>query len=774
MRMGRDKAFGAGEVRLIAQRRHALSDLPFVTGGTDSLPRRRLVPVGAILLTALILAGQIAASADTALREGMLIASIPVLDTLGVTYCVKAVRRSPYPRSWSLCAAGRGAALLATVGWAWYAYTGTGVWWWLWTVGRLAMFALVAAAALGSRLVEMRGRRRWAFLAETATVLAAGFMLVWYFVLDPAIGTTTGRQWVQVIGFSLGGLLFLLAASTLLLGGAMPRLIHPITPLVTGLVLYQISDAIWSSLIVRGDRVTDSAFACLMMVLSTLLLTLSPMLLVAGAARPGTRDRLAERPLWSAPLPVLALLLGGGLMLAVTVREDSLLPWGGLVIGLIVMTAAAMVRLTISVRASRDLVTSDALTGLANRTGLDTAVTAALRRDEPVAVLLLDLDGFKLVNDAYGHAAGDTMLVEFAHLLRSTINAGDVAARIGGDEFVVLLIGPAAPELAAQRILAAAAANPVRLGEDTLPVRASIGIAPGRPGDTTKEVLRRADVAMYQAKRAGTHSWVRHDPAMTDRRALDSALTEELEGAVARGEMHVLYQPIVDLTDERPVAVEALVRWHHPDRGLVSPAQFIPIAERSGVITSIGLFVLEEALRQAAGWPGLYVSVNLSPRQLQEPTLVDDVLAVLDRTGVDPNFLLLEVTESAIVDDKTGIEALRELRTHGIKIGIDDFGTGYSSLHYLTRLPVNLLKIDRSFVAELNGTPEGSAITDAVIRLAQVLHLVTVAEGIETQAQADELLALGCNRGQGFLYARPVPAEQISPLLDRGRLRSPT
>jgi diguanylate cyclase (GGDEF)-like protein len=727
-----------------------------------------------VLLIAVVLAGQVVASADSSLRGIVLTASVPLLDILGVVYCVKAARRSPYPRSWWLCGAGRGASVLSTFGWGWYAYAGTGVWWWLWTLSRLAMFALLAAAALGSRLIEMHGRQRWAFLAETTTVFAAGFMLVWYFVLDPAIaGRIEGREWVQVIGFSLGGLLFLLAAGTLLLGGAMPRLIHPVTPLVTGLVLYQISDAVWSSLIVRGRSPTDSAVACLVMVLSCLLLTLSPMLLVAAGSRPGTRPRLTERPQWSTRLPVLALVLGGGLMLVVAVREKGLLPWGGLVIGVIVMTAAVMVRLSVSVRISRELVISDALTGLANRTGLDNAVTAALRHDEPAALLLLDLDGFKLVNDAYGHAAGDIMLVEFAHLLRSTIRAGDTAARIGGDEFAVLLTATDTPELTAQRILAAAAANPVRLGEDTLPIRASIGVAPSIPGDTTKEILRRADVAMYQAKRAGTHSWTRHDPAMTDRRTLDRELTEELEGAVARGELHVLYQPIVDLTDERPVAVEALVRWQNPHRGPVSPAQFIPIAERSGAITSIGLFVLEEACRAAAQWPGIYVSVNLSPRQLQEPTLVADVLAVLARTGVDPGHLLLEVTESAIVDDQTGIEALRELRTHGILVGIDDFGTGYSSLHYLTRLPVNLLKIDRSFVAELNGTPEGSAITEAVIRLAQVLHLITVAEGIETQAQAEELLTLGCTRGQGFLYARPLPAEGISHLLSLTRTHSP-
>jgi EAL domain-containing protein (putative c-di-GMP-specific phosphodiesterase class I) len=312
-----------------------------------------------------------------------------------------------------------------------------------------------------------------------------------------------------------------------------------------------------------------------------------------------------------------------------------------------------------------------------------------------------------------------------------------------------------------------------------VPIRASIGIAPGHPQDTTKELIRRADIAMYQAKRAGAHGWSMHDPAMVDRRAEDASLADDLEGAVGRGELNVLYQPMVDLTTGDPIACEALIRWQHPVHGTVSPVRFIPIAERTGAITAIGLFVLEQACAQLAQWRSrmgdgrhLHVSVNLSPRQLQEPTLVHDVLAVLRRTGLAPEHLVLEVTESAIVDEKTGIAALQALRSHGIRIAIDDFGTGYSSLHYLTRLPVDILKVDRAFVAELNGTAEGSAITEAVIRLSQVLHLATVAEGIETPEQAAELLALGCDTGQGYLYAKPLPAEELDdrmtgPLLNR-------
>jgi diguanylate cyclase (GGDEF)-like protein len=410
----------------------------------------------------------------------------------------------------------------------------------------------------------------------------------------------------------------------------------------------------------------------------------------------------------------------------------------------------------------------DPLTGLANRAGLDARLAEAVGRRTDIALLLIDLDDFKLVNDVHGHAAGDAMLTEFAQILLAGVRTGDVAARIGGDEFVVLITGvPDADQAvtAAQRVLAMAAAAPVRLGEDLLPVRASIGVATGRPGDTPKELLRRADIAMYQAKHLGTHGVQLHDPSMTDRRAADARLGEDLAGALDRGELHVLYQPLVDLADTRPVGVEALVRWHHPRLGVVSPAQFIPIAERSGTISEIGLFVLETACRQVAEWGGLYVSVNLSPRQLQEQTLVADVLDVLARTGLAPERLVLEITESALVDESAGTAKLRALRDRGIHVAIDDFGTGYSSLHYLTRLPVDILKIDRSFVAELNGTPEGSGITEAILRLSQVLHLTTVAEGIETADQAAELQMLGCSVGQGYLFARPLPPAALYELL---------
>ncbi|GAA2483044.1 hypothetical protein Ahu01nite_071540 [Winogradskya humida] len=377
-----------------------------------------------------------------------------------------------------------------------------------------------------------------------------------------------------------------------------------------------------------------------------------------------------------------------------------------------------------------------------------------------MALLLIDLDGFKLINDAYGHAAGHTVLRHFAAELRDAVRAGDLAARIGDDEFAVLLRGVSDAGQAravADRILAVTAAHPVPIGDDLVPVRASIGVAVAVDGEPPQELTRRADVAVYHSKRAGSHGCVVHDPSLTDRRADDALLSEDLDHALDRGELHVLYQPIVTLADARPVAAEALLRWQHPTRGPIPPDRFIPIAERSGAIARIGLWVLAEAAAQP--FP---TSVNISPRQLREPTVVHDILAVLHRTGRDPRDLILEITESASVDGETVIGALRTLRTHGIRIAIDDFGTGYSSLQYLTRLPVDILKIDRSFVAELNGTPGGAAVTEAIIHLARALTLTTVAEGIETPAQAAELQSLGCDKGQGYLYAEPLPAADVA------------
>ncbi|MCY1144301.1 bifunctional diguanylate cyclase/phosphodiesterase [Actinoplanes sp. Pm04-4] len=704
-------------------------------------------------LVVLVAVSQIASLAEPGLRRPVLYSSVLLLDAIGAFLSFRAAGRDVYPWGWRLIGLARSSAVAAFFVLLWFATTGNAFAYWAGIGLRGLMFVLLAAATFLSRLAEIRGRNRWSFVSEVVIVVSAGAMMAWYFVIDRAFTQDlAGPELTRILGYVIGDLLVLTAVCSLLLGGARPS--HP---LVGGLALLMITDIAWNATDLHSDAQADIWLIGLGMVGASLLLTLAPI-------APFREKRSLA---WSQRLVMLSLLTGVVMMIAVTVAEDDMFPWGGLVGCLLLMVSAVVVHMNMSLRSARDLVITDPLTGLANRTGLDDAMTAAARRGEPVALLLIDLDDFKLINDAYGHAAGDTVLAEFGHHLRAVVRGPDTCARIGGDEFAVLLLGGVVPDLVAQRILAAIAAHPVRLGEDTVVVHASIGLTDSRPGDTSKKIMRRADLAMYAAKRAGAHSWMRHDPSMVDRRAMDALLAEDLTGAAGRGELIVLYQPIVDLDTGGPTGYEALVRWQHPARGLVPPLDFIPVAERTGLIYDIGLHVLSQACTDMAAAPGKpYVSVNLSPRQLQTPTLVHDVLAAVKRAGMPLERLVLEVTESAIVDEKS-IVTLHELRGYGIRIAVDDFGTGYSSLHYLTRLPVDILKIDRSFVAQLDGTATGSAIADAIIRLAQVLRLRTIAEGIETEDQARELLTLGCRTGQGFLYAKPSPLEAV--LSEAGR-----
>ncbi|MCY1144171.1 bifunctional diguanylate cyclase/phosphodiesterase [Actinoplanes sp. Pm04-4] len=728
------------------------------------------------VLAVLILAGQLVGAFDGEARPWIVGVSILVLDAVGAAASWRAAKSSlTGPLPWGLIGAGRAASVLATIALFAADSGATTIWWWVGAVARLVMFALISAGMVAGGLRQFSGRHRIALIAEILVVLCAGFMVTWYFDLEPTlVAQDPSRLWLISVGWPLGDLLLLAAVASVVLRGAVTRFAAPITAFSMGLAVLFAADVTWSIIDARGTAAAVSPAAGLSIVTAGLLLTAAPIVAGARRGRPFQR-RLSDPPTWATHLPMVAMVTGGLLMLIVTLREGQLLPWGGLVCALIVMTCAAAVRQTISLRESHDQVIADPLTGLANRVGLDRAFDRLARRGESATVLLIDLDGFKLVNDAYGHAAGDAFLIHVARQLDAVVRKQTTIARIGGDEFVVLLAGISSATQAtavAGRILAALSEHPADLDDDVVPVRASVGVALAESGQDSKMLLRQADIAMYHSKRAGSHGHTLYHPALIDRRAADAALADDLEHAQARGELHVLYQPLVDLNTERPIAAEALLRWQHPVHGLISPVQFIPIAERTGTINSIGMWVLEQALTQLDAFhqqnpagPRMHISVNLSPRQLREPSIVHDILTVIARAGVDPRHLVLEVTEAVLVDEAGGIAALRALREHGIRIALDDFGTGYSSLQYLTRLPVDILKIDRSFVAELNGTAEGTAVTEAVIRLAQVLHLNTVAEGIETSNQAAELRALGCHTGQGFLYAKPLPAGEFTQLL---------
>jgi diguanylate cyclase (GGDEF)-like protein len=422
----------------------------------------------------------------------------------------------------------------------------------------------------------------------------------------------------------------------------------------------------------------------------------------------------------------------------------------------------------------------DSLTGLPNRAlfmdRLSHGLTRARRRHEHVAVLFLDLDRFKVVNDTLGHTVGDQVLVEVSKRLGRSLRPGDTVARLGGDEFGLLLEDVAAAETAEAVALRIEAelAKPLHFEGREIFISASIGIAlsSARLG-MPEEILRDADHAMYHAKAKGKARHEIFDSSMSAL-ALDRMdLEMDLRLAISRHEFRLHYQPILRLDSGKITEVEALIRWHHPKRGLLQPDSFIGLTEETGLIVPIGQWVLTEACRQARVWqlefpsiPPLVMSVNLSAKQFQHPSLVQEVTQALTESGLDAASLKLEITESVVMQDAMAtLVKLKELKDLGIRLAIDDFGTGYSSLGYLKRFPVDTLKIDRSFVKGLSKDGNDSAIVRAVVTVAKSLNMDVTAEGVETDQQRVELKALGCDRGQGFLFARPADAEHVTPLL---------
>jgi diguanylate cyclase (GGDEF)-like protein len=420
----------------------------------------------------------------------------------------------------------------------------------------------------------------------------------------------------------------------------------------------------------------------------------------------------------------------------------------------------------------------DAVTGLPNRAlfldRLDHALARARRTDSFVVVLFLDLDNFKVVNDSLGHEAADQLLVAVGERLRECVRAEDTLARLGGDEFTVLLeeVGNMSDALAAVARIETLFDRPFDVAGKEVFSSASIGLTSSRGGRTdSAAMIREADMAMYRAKANGKARVEVFDETMSEEMEERLALQTELRHAIPRGDLRVHYQPIVDLATGEQTDVEALVRWEHPERGLIPPLSFIPLAEESGLIVPLGQWVLTEACRQVKAWQdehgiALGLSVNLSPRQFQHPGLVDDVAAVLADTGLEPESLRLEITENVVAEDVEDVRSIMQaLSELGVKLVIDDFGVGYSSLVYLKRLPVRGLKIDRTFIADMDRSPEDLAIVEAMTTVARTLGLDVTAEGVESVDQLTRLRALGCERAQGYHFARPQPPADFEELL---------
>ncbi|MFC4063377.1 putative bifunctional diguanylate cyclase/phosphodiesterase [Actinoplanes subglobosus] len=498
------------------------------------------------------------------------------------------------------------------------------------------------------------------------------------------------------------------------------------------------------------------------------------------------------RPLPRRPsvMPYTAVLATGALLLSAAASGTGnllVVAAGSFVVTLLVATRQVLA-LRDNVRLLDDLdarqrqlahqAGHDGLTGLANRTVLVREITAALAGGSPdVTVALLDLDDFKAINDDLGHPVGDALLGAVGVRVSAQMPDGCLVARLGGDEYALLLRGDHTPVVAA---IAADLRRPLHAGGHELVVEASIGLAPAQPGDTADELLRRADVAMYEAKSQGKGRHVVYHERMDHRTAEQSRVAADLRGALDTDQLHLLYQPIVAMPGGELFGVEALVRWTHPVRGPIGPNLFIPAAERTGLIVPLGAWILEEACRQAVSWRQTMgaaaprtVSVNVSARQLREAGFAEEVAAVLLRTGLPPDVLTVEITETAVFDGGTALDELKSIAALGVKIALDDFGTGHSSLGLLRTCPADILKVDKSFVDDVTGGGEPAVIVAALLTISDGMRLRAVAEGVETAEQAAELHRLGYRYAQGYFYARPLPAGEIDTYRPAGLTPAP-
>jgi diguanylate cyclase (GGDEF)-like protein len=423
----------------------------------------------------------------------------------------------------------------------------------------------------------------------------------------------------------------------------------------------------------------------------------------------------------------------------------------------------------------------DPLTGLPNRSlfldRLEHALSVAARRDGSIAVLFLDLDQFKLVNDSLGHAAGDELLASVAPRLEQALRPGDTVARFGGDEFAVLAedIDSERGAIRVAERIAEALARPFVLRDREHFVSASIGISIGRGNEVPEALIRDADAALYRAKDRGRGAYEIFDEVMRSR-VIEHVQTEnDLRRAIQRHELELHYQPVVRLHSGSIASMEALLRWNHPERGLIGPLSFIPVAEESRLIVPIGRWVIEEACRQVTVWQQLHpdsapigVAVNLSARQLADPNLISHIEGSIQANRIEPSTLWLELTETTLLEDTSFVErSLKELKGLGVHLVLDDFGVGFSSLGYLKRLPLSMIKLDRTFVENVAESPHDAAIVRAVTQMADTIGIGVVAEGVETEEQVRAARDLGCGYAQGFHFARPVPASEVEPMLER-------
>ena len=653
-------------------------------------------------------------------------------------------------------------------------------------------YLLLGVGLLGIARIQRGGRRDIDGLLDGAIAALAALTLAWIYLVNPALFHSDAPLSVRVLLSCYPPLsVFLVAIAARIAfgsGNGIRRtpgyflLLGAMLAMLVGDVMYMLVETNVASI---PQNLLDVPYAITYVMVIVLVLHPSMRDLTEAApeepAVPG-RGRLA----------FIAVALGVPGLITVTRVEARSGDRIMLTIIVILLTAAATWRMLRAIRAyatSQERLahqaTHDTLTGLPNRTfvqhTVDTTLAARGADDGLIAVLLLDIDRFKLVNDSQGHGFGDELLQAVSHRLEATTRPGDVVARVGGDEFVVVVHGlrSVADALEVGERTRLAFGVPFAVRHDEIASSVSIGIAVSDPADPLRDaesLLRDADTAMYQAKEAGRDAVTVFDASMRDRATQRLALEHDLRLAIERGELHLHYQPVVKLPNGEIEGFEALLRWAHPTRGQIPPVAFIPVAEDTGLIVPIGAWVIREACRQLAQWrktlPNgrqLTMAVNLSARQLRDPQLVDTVRNALRDEGLSPGALCLELTESLLMNNATAAaELLETLRSLDVKLSIDDFGTGYSSLSYLRRFRVDNVKIDRSFVDGIGDDDSSDeTLVAAILAMAKALRVATVAEGVETQTQAERLTALGCQTAQGYFFSRPVPAEQIASVAVR-------